>query len=136
MSGKNPKKVNFDASNPGFEIAEEAPAKTVRIGSVSLQGGTLATDAPVEVSDLVIDATSGGTMDGFAFADSGTLAVNGFMSGNDATVLPVTFSNCTGLGNVARWSFTLNGVAMTNKRVMVSRNKIRIVPLGFVLVYR
>ena len=128
--------ADFDASNPGFEIAEEAPAKTVRIGSVSLQGGTLATDAPVEVSDLVIDATSGGTMDGFAFADSGTLAVNGFMSGNDATVLPVTFSNCTGLGNVARWSFTLNGAATTNRRVMVSRNKIRIVKLGCVLVYR
>ncbi len=128
--------ADFDASNPGFEIAEEAPARTVRIGSVSLQGGTLVTDAPVVVSNLVVDAVSGGTLNGFAFAGSGTLTVKNFTDdGNDNVALPVGFVNCTGLNGVSRWTLSLEGTSK-KKRIRTSGGVIRICPPGFVVDFR
>jgi hypothetical protein len=125
----------FNASAPGFEIATEAPARTVRVGSVSVEGGTLVADVPVAVSNLVVDAMSGGTLDGFAFAESGTLTVKNLPEGNEMVALPGTYENCTGLDSVSRWTLSLGGES-TRKRISVSDGVIRIYSPGAVFLVR
>ena len=125
----------FNASAPGFEIATEAPERTVRIGSVSVEGGTLVADVPMAVSNLVVDATSGGTLDGFAFAERGTLTVKNLPEGKGMTELPGTYLNCTGLDGVSRWTLSLDGKS-TLKRISASGGVLRIYSPGTTVIFR
>ena len=127
---------DFDASNPGFVIADEAPARTVRIGSVLLEGGTLVADAPVVVSNLVVDAVSGGILNGFDFARSGTLGVRNLPRVDNALELPVSFANCTGLENINQWTLSVGGSPCKRFVIRSANGKITIVRRGFVLVYK
>lgn len=128
-------KTTFNAASPGFEVATEAPENVVNLGAVSVLGGTLVADAPLSVSNLVVDATSGGTLDGFAFAENGTLTVKNLPDGNEMVALPGTYANCTGLDGVSRWTLSLDGEP-TKKRISVSGGVIRIVPPGTAIVFR
>ena len=128
--------ADFDASNPGFEIATEASAKAVHVGSVSLQGGTLVADAPVVVSNLVVDAVSGGVLNGFDFARIGTLGVRNLPQVDNAFELPVSFANCTGLENINRWTLSVGGSPCDRLVIRSANGKITMVRRGFVLVFK
>jgi len=125
----------FDAAVPGFEIATEAPARTVRIGSVSVQGGTLVADVPVTVSNLVLNATSGGTIDGFNFASTGTLTVDG-MNGDGDVLLPATFDNVTGLANLRGWTLNFADPSIGKRRIRVSGGRVAIMRVGITVSFR
>ena len=125
----------FNAAAPGFEIATEAPARTVRIGSVSVQGGTLVADVPVTVSNLVLNATSGGTIDGFNFASTGTLTVDG-MNGDGDVLLPATFDNVTGLANLRGWTLNFADPSIGKRRVRVAGGRVAIMRVGITVSFR
>ena len=125
----------FNAAAPGFEIATEAPARTVRIGSVSVQGGTLVADVPVTVSNLVLNATSGGTIDGFNFASTGTLTVDG-MNGDGDVLLPATFDNVTGLENLRGWTLNFTDPSIGKRRIRVSGGRVAIMRVGITVSFR
>ena len=81
-----------------------------------------------------MDAVAGGTVDGFAFPDSGTLeVVNAGARTSDE--LPVTFLNVTGLENVEGWTVTGDGVSLGTK-VKARDGRLRLVPPGTVLIFR
>jgi hypothetical protein len=128
-------KTTFNAAAPGFEIATEAPVRTVRIGSVSVQGGTLVADVPVTVSNLVLNATSGGTIDGFDFASTGTLTVNG-MDGEGDVLLPATFDNVTGLENLRNWTLKFTDPSIGKRRVRISGGRVSIIRVGITISFR
>ena len=86
----------------------EGPYEQLEYATVQVSGGLLTTASPLTISKFRIDATRGGTLDNFVFAENGTLDIVGsdIPSG---MVLPGTYTNCTGLENLVGWTLTLNG---------------------------
>ena len=81
-------------------------------GPVSVKGGGAlkAEGGSPEISALSLDAASGGTIDGFAFAADGTLDVANLPV--DARVtLPVTLVNAASSSNIADWTVSVNGTS-------------------------
>ena len=80
-------------------------------------------------------ATGGGTVDGFAFAENGTLTVVGAPAeGATASFTPV---NCTGVANLSNWKLCVGGRETTKFRASVQDDgSVKIVPLGFRILVR
>ena len=67
-------------------------------------------DEPVTIRGLSVAVSGFGTVDGFDFAASGTLAATGTVSGASSFTIPGSFANCTGLDNIAEgWTLSVNG---------------------------
>jgi len=119
----------------GFGISGSKPEPRVSIASVGVSGGGRAViDEPVTVSTLRVDAVSGGTIDGFAFAKEGTLDVRGYNGGE--TELPVTFENVTGLGNLSGWTLMSAGEPVRRRMIRVSGGKVSVVKYGLTVSIR
>lgn len=110
------------------------PLQNVRSVSVA-SGATLRTQTPVVISSLKVNAAGAGTMDGFTFAENGTLNVTA-ESFADSIDLPGTYVNCTGLGNIAGWSLELNGVSSRKFKPVVANGQIRLLLHGFAVTIR
>ena len=82
-------------------------------------GATLKAIGEVVLSSIEIDAADSGTIDGFAFAESGELNVKNLLENGPIGGL---FSNSTGLANLKKWSVSVNGASMPGKMIAVSEN--------------
>ena len=128
--------ADHDETHRGFDISSVVPSSSVSIASLRVSGGgVVVADAPLAVSNLVVDATSGGTLDGFAFAERGTLTVKNLPAGKGMTELPGTYLNCTGLDGVSRWTLSLDGEP-TRKRISASGGVLRIYSPGTTVIFR
>ena len=109
------------------------------LGQVSVaEDGKLAYAGDAEhapsISELKLDANGGGTIDGFAFAASGTLDVVNYT--RDTDVLPATFTNVTGLENLENWTLRIDGTPKPRYAISVSGGKVRIFRPGMAFVFR
>ena len=94
-----------------------------------------AAGAPV-LNDITLSASGGGTIDGFAFAASGTLSIENMPAASGRVDIPVAFVNATGLGNMAKWSLYLDGAVDQTKSLMVSASGVSIVDRGLQVILR
>ena len=135
----SPTKGTTPRPGAGFPMRSRAdylpmPLQNVRSVSVA-SGATLRTQTPVMISSLKVNAAGAGTMDGFTFAENGTLNVTA-ESFADSIDLPGTYVNCTGLGNIAGWSLELNGVSSRKFKPVVVNGQIRLLLHGFTVTIR
>jgi autotransporter-associated beta strand protein len=117
---------------------EVLPSVLDSVGTVSVSGGgvlRLEGDGDVTLSDVCVDAASGGTIDGFSFAESGTLSVVNAPSEGSAE-LPLNIVGTDGVSKLASWNLSVNGKATTRRKVVVSGNRLTLMSTGFVMVLR
>ena len=101
---------------PGYELAVHRPdpaptEKLTRVAGVEVaKDGTLSAPGPFTLDKLVIDVTDGvGTFDGITFAATGTLNFTNVPKGKTVRIKG-TFTNCTGVENLANWTVLKDGV--------------------------
>ena len=109
----------LEGAGSSFSVA--ADAHLVAQGAATIPG-------------LVVDADGAGTVEGFAFAESGTLVVNNLPRKGGA--LPGTYVNCTGLENVANWTLSNgdSGRVLSSWSISVKDGVITLIPPGAVLI--
>ena len=92
----------------------------------------------VTLDSFCLDMTSGGgTVEGFAFAEEGTLSLDNVISGE--TLLEKTFTsvNCTGVTNLSKWTLMVNGGATSKYTASVSADgKVRLASVGMRVIIR
>lgn len=98
-----------------FEFATYNQLKQVKSIEVK-NGATISATRPLAVSSLRVDGADAGTLDNFVFSEQGTIDVCNAMPG---TTLPIAFSNCSGLDNLAKWNVSYNGVPDRSKKIVV-----------------
>ena len=105
----------------------------VRAVSVAA-GAVLRAEGPATISELEISSEGAGTIDGFAFAETGTLNLTGFASFGAIAVLPGTYANATGLANVENWSIDYGDGKAHRCKLHVVGDKLQLVPAGFLMI--
>ena len=116
--------------------APTAPATLTAVAAVGAAAGAkLFTDTPVTASGIVYDAAlGGGTIDGFAFSSDCSLDVRNLEAG--AMSLPLTLTNCTGIGAARITSVTMDGKAKHGWSAVLSEKGITIYPGGACIIVR
>ena len=110
--------VPFALSAPATSAAGALPSASVL--EVGGGGVVTATNATVEVANLRIDCTAAaGTLDGLAFAPSGTLHLKNASGYQMGSALPLLLSNMSGTGNLRAWSVRCDGAAVDGVRFKV-----------------
>ena len=121
----------------GFPIRGHAdiptPLQNVRSVSVAA-GATLKTYDGVEIGKLKVDSAGAGTIDGFTFAENGTIDVTN--PPDSSSFLPGTYVNCSGLENVSGWTLKVDGKANAKYKVSVRNGKIFFCRPGFIIKFR
>ncbi len=99
-------------------------------------GARLVAQGAATILGLTIDADGAGTVEGFAFAENGTLSVKNMP--RSGGVLPGTYVNCTGFENIGNWTLydADKGRAARGYRLAVSNGAIRIIAPGAMLIVR
>jgi hypothetical protein len=108
------------------------------VGKISVSGGaTLVANVPIAISNLVLDATSPCTIDGFSFPDdpSATLTIKNMPLTQSCVTLPCTFVNVTGLDNINNWTHAFD-VTMPKRCVRVVDGRIVVAPKGISISFR
>ena len=88
----------------------ETPASFNVLGyceSVSVSSGATLEkqgNEDVVLRNLTINAAGFGTVDGFVFAETGTLTVSGAGDASSMIDIPGTFANCKNLANIRKWN--------------------------------
>jgi autotransporter-associated beta strand protein len=107
------------------------------VGTVSVSnGGVLEIEgSKVEIKSIAVDSASGlGTIKNAKFPkEGGTLNVAGFKEGQSA--LPLSFADCDGTENIAKWSLLLDGKP-TVKKIAVKNGVAHVVPPGMTVLLR
>ena len=104
------------------------------IGKVSVaSGATLRTKEAFTLDSLDLDAENG-TIDGFAFASSGTLKV-GVSTVKAPVRIPIAFRNVTGLENLKNWT-AMAGQKTLCAVIVVDENGITLLPRGLSVSFR
>jgi autotransporter-associated beta strand protein len=134
----NKRRHGMPLAQPGDSVRD--PIDSVSCVSVS-SGATLkCLYGVITLDSFGIDMTSGGgTVEGFAFAETGTLQLSNVDTDSDLTQWENTFIpvNCTGVTNLSGWSFTVNGSDSSKYSVSVTENgMIRLVTLGLRVIIR
>ncbi len=130
----------------GFTIASAAAydANAAQLANVSgvrvAAGATLKAKGTVTLPALTLDCANGnGTLDGFAFADTGVVNLVNFTPGSEAQSVPITFAN-TDAATLAKvngrtWNVSVDGVAAPSIRVSLSADHARIAILGTMILF-
>ena len=110
----------------------------VGIVSVAAAGTLKSIGGSQTITKFGIDMTSGGgTVEGFDFAEEGTLSLDNVVSGE--TLLEKTFTpvNCTGVTNLSNWTLMVNGGATSKYTASVSADgKVRLASVGMRVIIR
>ena len=138
-SGASYSAGNSDTHTGGWPLAggpEVIVPALANVSSVSVaENARLVAVGPVApLKGLSVDASGAGTIDGFAFAGTGTLNVENLP--DDGATLPGTYLNSTGLDKVADWSLKVGGEDTKRYRIAYSNGVIQIRPVGTVLLLR
>ena len=92
---------------------------------------------PKVVSGLAADASGIGTIEGFAFADSGTLYLTGVEDGSIIVNVEADLAGVSGLDNLKDWELSVNGYANGKYSIAsVSSTGIRLVKPSLRIVIR
>jgi hypothetical protein len=123
-------------AKPGDSV--RGPINSVSCVSVSFGATLKCLYGAITLDSFGIDMTSGGgTVEGFAFAEEGTLSLDNVVSGE--TLLEKTFTpvNCTGVTNLSNWTLMVNGGATSKYTASVSANgKVRLASVGMRVIIR
>ena len=98
-----------------FSSTEAATSEHVKMSSVSsvsvAAGAKLVSDKVVPANAIEFNAGEGaGTIDGFSFPAEGVLELKGCGGALAGDVnIPLCFTNCTGLANIAGWTLSMEG---------------------------
>ena len=103
---------------------------------------TVAADAKLKAEDgltlskLTLDCAAGalGTIEGVAFAEEGVLNLTGV--GKTDQVVTTSFVNCTGVGNLAKWTVRIDGVDSNRRFVEVGDGELKIRCRGLAVILR
>ena len=116
-----------------FNVLGNCESVSVAPGAVLEKQGS----APVEISSLVVSTNGFGRIEGFSFAESGSIEVTGIESLTTALEIPGEFVGVSGLGNLSRkgWSVSINGKDKYTV-VKATSSGLTISPHGFILIYR
>lgn len=129
----------------GFAIAS-APAcvspQLERVAGVGVAAGaTLKAKGTVTLPTLTLDCANGnGTLDGFAFAETGVVHLVNFTPGTEARIVPITFANMDAETlakvNARNWSVSADGVAAPSVRVRLSADHATIFSVGTLILFQ
>jgi len=130
----------------GFATASAAAygataAQLAHVTGVSVAAGaTLKAKGTVTLPALTLDCANGnGTLDGFAFADTGVVNLVNFTPGSDAQNIPITFANMDAAAlakvNGRSWTVSVDGVAAPSKRVSLSADHATISTVGTMILF-
>ena len=82
-------------------------------------------------------ASGGGTVDGFAFAEEGTLYIDNVVSGGTLLEKSFTPVNCTGVTNLSNWTLLVNDAATSKYSASVSADgKVRLTAVALRVIIR
>lgn len=105
---------------------------TVKVAS----GATLRTHGgTIKIPNLEVDVNDCGVVDGFSFAESGTLKVTSDGS-TGAIDLPDFLTNASDVENLTGWSLVLDGKAKPNWKIAVKNGRVSLVPPGLSIILR
>ena len=107
------------------------------VSSVSVAAGArLVADGAATIGALTVDASGAGSIDGFSFAENGTLTVLNLPKGGGA--LPGTYANVDGLESVENWTLVdgATGRQLRNHDTTVVDGVITITPPGMYLMVK
>jgi hypothetical protein len=94
----------------------------------------------VTLDSFCLDMTSGGgTVEGFAFAETGTLYLIGVDTGSGVSQWEKSFKpeNCMGVENLSEWTLYVNGSETSKHSVSVTEGgKVRLFGLGLRVIVR
>ena len=100
-----------------------------------LSGATLTAENDTQtIKTLKVDSVGAGTIDGFTFAENGTIDVTN--PPENSSFLPGTYVNCSGLENVSGWALKVDGKANAKCKVSARDGRLYFARPGFVLMYR
>lgn len=134
-------RYNWYASNTvhhtGYPIASHVTGACSLASVGAAEGATVETDEETEVGCLECDAVLGcGTLKGFAFAETGTLAVRGCDTLSGGAKFAYDLSSCTGLENLANWTVVLNGKEKPAYKVSATPSGVTVTPPGVLILVR
>ncbi len=116
---------------------ETPPPYLSNISGLLVSGGATvrAVGAKVALPEgirVTLDAadSSGATVDGLEFPETGTLDVLNYDRSQGRVSLPVSFAGSATYANLRNWTVCVNGVARQDVRVRASNGSLKIVPLG------
>ena len=140
-SGDNPERI----AHPKFELSGSTVRGTYatlgNIRSISVASGTTlkfegSGTAPA-ISKLTVDASGVGTIDGFAFGSTGTLALKDVSSISDSLHVAADLSKALDYANMRNWKVALNGTLAPGILVRsVTAEGFDLVKRGLVLGFR
>ena len=128
-------------STPSVRSIDTTPAETApdtvfpngaRIGVAP--GATIRALEPVTVSGLTVSTAGLGTVDGFTFADEGTIAFSGTSAKLCAQKVSGTFVNCT--GDLEGWAVIYNGKRDLKAAVTLAADGIQVFRPGALILVR
>ena len=128
------------SAEKGYAIAGHPEVSSLpNVRSVRVDAGALLKteyENVGEIRGLKVAAVGGGTIDGFKFAEEGSVDLVDVPS-KGAVEMPVNIVNDGGTkANIAGWSITVNGVVETRRRVEFTGTSFRIVPNGLYIIFR
>ena len=125
----------FSTSNETFAADEILP----NVSAVSVApNAVLAADGPVALKALSVDASGAGngTVRGFAFAEAGTLRIEGLGALAGKCEIPMALEDCTGLENVSKWRLVVNGEAGDRYRAKARADGIVVTAAGTLIIMK
>jgi hypothetical protein len=112
----------------------------VGIVSVAADGTLKSIGGSQTIKKFRLDmASDGGTVEGFAFAETGTLYLIGVDTDSGVNQWEKSFHpvNCTGVANLSNWTLLVNGNETSKHSVSVTENgKVRLFGLGLRVIVR
>ena len=135
-TGTHSKCDPFDSTAPATLPSVMASVRSYSVtggGKLTLEAGSSA----VIIASLKVDVASGGEIDGFSFAETGTIDIENCETGKSMD-LPVAFLNAgDSLANLANWTVKFNGVIKPNSKLSVSAGgTVTVVPTGFIVIVK
>ena len=132
--------TGFGTHKAGVEIVDASTDKaySVLTGDPAISvapGAKLVADGDITIKNLTLDGEKGmGTLDGFAFDESGTINIVGdkakFLDKAPADIRGAT------VGRVSNWAVSVNGTLKPGWKVAASSDGIKIIKSGMVLLFR
>ena len=121
------------ATDPAFTVLDNVSEVSVATGAVfAVQG---AETKPV-ISRLVVSADGAGTLDGFAFAETGTIVLKDDPGTNQQLRVTWNFAETEGVANLSNWSLELEAGAKKRSLMSVDETGATFIRDGLILMVR
>ena len=132
--GKNVTTTHTGWAMPGGRTTPfSVTPKTVKVA----KGATLKAegDDPVTISGIIASTNGVGTIDGFAFAESGTIDIPEVSRIGKGISIEADFRNCE-LPDASEWTLKLNGTVKPNASVAITPTGIKVAGTGLMVIFR